>query len=149
MDEKAYTEIRTQIEQKALSSLSQTGTFDELESWRIDTLGRNGTVTGLLRGISGLPVGSRKEAGSEANSLKDVLTEKYEDHKAGIENSDSIRTGNGSDFLDVTLPGRKLALGSLHPTTAVVREICQVFESMGFQTIEGPEVELDTYNFQK
>ena len=91
----------------------------------------------------------RKEAGSQANSLKNVLTEKYEEHKANIESSASIRTGNGPDFLDVTLPGRNIALGSLHPTTAAVREICRVFESMGFQTIEGPEVELDTYNFQK
>ena len=149
MDEKSYIEVRTQIEQKALSSLSQIGTLDELESWRIDILGRNGTVTGLLRGISDLPVDSRKEAGSEANSLKDVLTKAYKDHKADIENRDSIRTGNESGFSDVTLPGRNIALGSLHPTTAAVREICQVFESMGFQTIEGPEVELDTYNFQK
>ena len=149
MDEKPYIEIRAQIEQKALSILSQIGTLDELESWRIDTLGRNGTVTGLLRGISGLPVDGRKEAGSQANSLKNVLTEKYEEHKANIESSASIRTGNGPDFLDVTLPGRNIALGSLHPTTAAVREICRVFESMGFQTIEGPEVELDTYNFQK
>ena len=149
MDEKPYIEIRAQIEQKALSRLFQIGTLDELESWRIDILGRNGTVTGLLRGISNLPVDSRKEAGSEANSLKDVLTKAYKDHKADIERNASIRTGNGPDFLDVTLPGRNIALGSLHPTTAAVREICRVFESMGFQTIEGPEVELDTYNFQK
>ena len=77
------------------------------------------------------------------------MTEKYESQKSGIENKENNVTGNGPELLDVTLPGRSISLGSLHPTTAAVREICQVFESMGFQTIEGPEVELDKYNFQK
>ena len=149
MNEKSYLEIQIQIEKDALSSLSQIETLNELETWRINTLGRNGKVTGLLRGISDLPVDSRRKAGSEANSLKNLLTEKYESQKSGIENKENNVTGNGPELLDVTLPGRSISLGSLHPTTAAVREICQVFESMGFQTIEGPEVELDKYNFQK
>ncbi|HJO61181.1 MAG: phenylalanine--tRNA ligase subunit alpha [SAR202 cluster bacterium] len=149
MNEKSYLEIRIQIEKDALFSLSQIETLNELETWRINTLGRNGKVTGLLRGISDLPVDSRRKAGGEANSLKNLLTEKYESQKSGIENKENNVTGNGPELLDVTLPGRSISLGSLHPTTAAVREICQVFESMGFQTIEGPEVELDKYNFQK
>ena len=149
MDQDSYLKLQDDIEKEAVSDLTEIASLDDLESWRVDLLGRNGKLTGLLRGISELPVDSRREAGGKANALKKALTEKYQDHKSYLEGNSSIGSESGTNSLDVTLPGRNIEFGTLHPTTVAVREICQVFESMGFQIIEGPEVELDTYNFQK
>ena len=80
MDQDSYLKLQYDIEKEAVSALTEIDSLDDLESWRVELLGRNGKVTGLLRGISELPIDSRREAGGKANSLKNSLTEKYQDH---------------------------------------------------------------------
>jgi phenylalanyl-tRNA synthetase alpha chain len=137
-----------QLRETALEELERVTTAQELESWRIAYMGRrDGRLTQVLRAMPSLSPEERRTVGAAANDLKALLearlTEKTEWLKA-LELDRAAREGR----LDVTLPGRRPALGRLHPTTRVLREVCDAFTSMGFQVVEGPEVELDRYNFE-
>ncbi|CAI8019140.1 Phenylalanine--tRNA ligase alpha subunit, partial [Geodia barretti] len=115
-----------------------------VEEWRVSWLGRRGQFTGLLRGLSGLDPDLRREVGGRANQAKNTLEEALARRTREIAQAEL----EASDRLDVTLPGRPIITGRLHPTTQIVREICQAFMAMGFSVVEGPEVELDHYNFE-
>tara|TARA_Y100001960_G_scaffold26699_1_gene23510 strand:- start:5196 stop:6194 length:999 start_codon:yes stop_codon:yes gene_type:complete len=131
-----------QLREAAVSALNAADSSDQIESWRVDFLGRKGRLTALLRGLGSLEIEERKVVGAAANLLRADLDSLYEKRERQARSSD---TPAGS--LDVTLPGRKPALGGLHPSTQMIREITQAFNEMGFQTVEGPEVELEKYNF--
>lgn len=131
-----------QLREAAVSALNSADSSDQIESWRVDFLGRKGRLTALLRGLGSLEIEERKIVGAAANLLRADLDSLYEKREREARSSD---TPAGS--LDVTLPGRKPALGGLHPSTQMIREITQAFNEMGFQTVEGPEVELEKYNF--
>jgi len=131
-----------QLREVAVSALNSADSSDQIESWRVDFLGRKGRLTALLRGLGSLEIEERKVVGAAANLLRADLDSLYEKRERQARSSD---TPAGS--LDVTLPGRKPALGGLHPSTQMIREITQAFNEMGFQTVEGPEVELEKYNF--
>ena len=131
-----------QLREAAVSALNSADSSDQIESWRVDFLGRKGRLTALLRGLRSLEIEERKVVGAAANLLRADLDSLYEKRERQARSSD---TPAGS--LDVTLPGRKPALGGLHPSTQMIREITQAFNEMGFQTVEGPEVELEKYNF--
>jgi len=131
-----------QLREVAVSALNSADSSDQIESWRVDFLGRKGRLTALLRGLGSLEIEERKVVGAAANLLRADLDSLYEKREREARSSD---TPAGS--LDVTLPGRKPALGGLHPSTQMIREITQAFNEMGFQTVEGPEVELEKYNF--
>ena len=112
------------IEAEALELLDKAHTENDLEEWRITVLGRRGQITTVLRGISDLDSDSRRTAGAAANQLKIRLQTAFEDSKARISSSDREVAGTGTNnAIDVTLPGRKVNPGSLHPTTQIVREI--------------------------
>lgn len=142
MSEKNIKEL-DDIKQQALLGLSSLGSVDQLENWRVRYLGRKGDLTNVLRGISNLPIDDRKIVGSKANKLRILLEEEYQ------ENLSKIKSGNLDiqDAIDITLPGRKVKMGRLHPSTTMIREIIQAFNEMGFQTVEGDEIELEKYNF--
>ena len=131
-----------QLREAAVSALNAADSSDQIESWRVDFLGRKGRLTALLRGLGSLEIEERKVVGAAANLLRADLDSLYEKREREARSSD-VPAGS----LDVTLPGRKPALGGLHPSTQMIREITQAFNEMGFQTVEGPEVELEKYNF--
>jgi phenylalanyl-tRNA synthetase alpha chain len=131
-----------QLREAAVSALNSADSSEQLESWRVDFLGRKGRLTVLLRGLGSLEIEDRKIVGAAANLLRADLDSLYEERERDARSSNAPV---GS--LDVTLPGRKPALGGLHPSTQMIREITQAFNEMGFQTVEGPEVELEKYNF--
>ena len=137
------------IEAEALELLDKARSETELEEWRIAVLGRRGQITTVLRGISDLDPDSRRTAGAAANQLKIRLQAAFEESKGRINSDETVASTATSDHIDVTLPGRKVSSGSLHPTTQIIREISNAFNTMGFQVLDGPEVELDAYNFQK
>jgi phenylalanyl-tRNA synthetase alpha chain len=107
-------------------------------------LGRKGAVTQLLRSISELPADKRPAAGKKANELKRTLEKAFNSTFKRLETA-SLDPGDG---IDVTLPGRVPRQGSLHLITQVTRQICDIFTSLGFDIVEGPEVETDYYNFE-
>ena len=142
MSEVQPSESVEQLREAAVSALNSADSSEHLESWRVDFLGRKGRLTALLRGLGSLEIEERKIVGAAANLLRADLDSLYEERERQAKSSKAVV---GS--LDVTLPGRKPAVGGLHPSTQMIREITQAFNEMGFQTVEGPEVELEKYNF--
>ena len=136
-----------EIKRSAVAALDSLQTLDAVDQWRIAYLGRRGTLTNVLRGLSSLEVEERRVIGALANEAKSVLEERLEDRIRQINDAVLIRSAS-RDRLDVTLPGRPVSAGRLHPTTQIVREICDAFVAMGFGVVEGPEVEWDHYNFE-
>ena len=137
-------ELVDQLTQTALTAIGAISDGAAVEEWRVSWLGRRGQLTGLLRGLSGLDPDLRREVGGRANQAKNTLEEALARRTREIAQAEL----EASDRLDVTLPGRPIITGRLHPTTQIVREICQAFMAMGFSVVEGPEVELDHYNFE-
>jgi phenylalanyl-tRNA synthetase alpha chain len=136
-----------EIKRSAVAALDSLQTLDAVDQWRITYLGRRGTLTSILRSLPSLAVEERRAIGALANEAKGVLEERLEERTRQISDATLLRSAS-QDRLDVTLPGRPALGGRLHPTTQIVREICDAFVSMGFGVVEGPEVEWDHYNFE-
>ncbi|MEK7777486.1 MAG: phenylalanine--tRNA ligase subunit alpha, partial [Chloroflexota bacterium] len=134
------------IVRDARSELERSSTPEALESWRVGYLGRRGRLTLLLRSLAALSLEERRTVGAEANRAKAQLEQLLEGRKQALKEQQTSRLLQ-EGRIDVTLPGRPVALGRLHPITQTVREICAAFVSMGFDVVEGPEVEWEHYNF--
>jgi len=134
------------LRRSALNLLGVIDNSDDLEEWRVRFLGRKGEISVLMRGLSSAPESERAFLGSTSNSLKKALQQEYEIQKTSLL---SGKSGVNEFDIDISLPSRKSPVGTYHPTTKIVNEIAEVFKSMGFDIVEGPEVELDEYNFQK
>ena len=132
------------IENQALAEIQQAQTAEDLEVVSIRYLGRKGLLTAFLRSISSLPEDQRPAAGKNANLLKIKLEKAIARARSDMA-SDSADQPAG---IDVTLPGRRRGHGSAHPVTQVLEEICGIFMRLGFDIVEGPEVETDYYNFE-
>ena len=130
----------------ALDALERADSTEDIEAWRVEHLGRSGRLTHVLRGVAQLPPEERRAVGAAGNAAKALLEERLTDRRAAIETArmESL----AEDAIDITLPGRPALLGRYHPSTIVIREICEIFKGMGFQVVEGPEVEWDRYNFE-
>ena len=119
-----------------------------IEAWRIAYLGRKeGRITMIMKGMATLEPDAKRTVGILANDVKMLLESQLQ---ARIEEmkTEAFTRASKEDRLDVTLPGHRPALGRLHPITSTVREITKAFSSMGFQVVEGPEIETDHYNFE-
>ena len=135
------------VRAKAMVELAMSTSPDALERWRVAYLGRRGELTTILRGVGALEPDERRTVGAEGNRVKALLEEALAVAEQTARQAElAARAAEGR--LDVTLPGRPVSVGRLHPTTQIVREICSAFTSMGFQVVEGPEVEWDHYNFE-
>lgn len=132
---------------QALDELERVADRQALETWRVRYLGKKSSLTGVLRSLARLPLEERREAGARANQIKGSLESSLEEKEKLLQEALLVSPGV-SQRLDVTLPGRPLPVGGLHPVTQMLEEICGVFGNMGFQTIEGPDVEWDYYNFE-
>ena len=116
--------------------------LDQLEHWRIIFLGRNGEISKLMKYLSSVSNEDKRIIGPKINNLKKSLSNKYNLTEKKINLKD-----NAISEFDFTLPGRPVNLGNYHPTTLIIREICTAFSEMGFQIIEGQEIETEKYNF--
>ncbi len=134
------------IKSQALEELNGINDSSELESWRVRYLGKKGELTLVLRGLASIPVDERRNAGSAANTLKVFLEESLQQRERRLRGM-QILAAAARESLDVTLPGRRPPMGHIHPITQTIQEICDIFNSMGFQTVDGPEVELEYFNF--
>jgi phenylalanyl-tRNA synthetase alpha chain len=132
---------------KALQELPGLADLATLDQWRVSYLGRRGELTAILRGLSQLDLAQRRELGALGNRAKAALEEGLARRTEEINAATLARAATEGRY-DVTLPGRPIPVGRLHPTTQVVREITAAFVSMGFSPVEGPEVEWDHYNFE-
>ena len=132
------------IEKQALEQISAADSKEDLESVSVSFLGRKGLLTAFLRNIPSLPVDERPAAGKNGNLLKIKLEKAIRQARSGLE-ADAAGDAEG---IDITLPGRMVKKGALHPVTQVIDEICGIFLRLGFDIAEGPEVETDYYNFE-
>ncbi len=130
------------LKSDAIAGLQAAESSEKLEAWRVEYLGRKGRLTSVLRSLGSLDIEQRKVVGALANRLRAELESLFEER---LQQASSLKAPVGS--IDVTLPGRKPSPGGLHPSTQMIREITQAFNEMGFQTVEGPEIELERYNF--
>jgi phenylalanyl-tRNA synthetase alpha chain len=134
----------TQIYKESVREIESAATADEIQALNIKYLGRKGAVTQFLRNISSLPAEERPSAGKEANQVKLKI------EAACNQALDRLKKAAETNVqaIDVSLPGRTTAPGSLHPLTQITHRICDIFIRMGFEVVEGPEVESDYYNFE-
>jgi phenylalanyl-tRNA synthetase alpha chain len=136
------------LRQDALRGLAEAADQRALDVWHVAYLGRkDGKLTALLRSLSSLPMEERKSVGAAANALKTELDAAYEARADDLRRA-SIAQTLAAGRIDVTLPARPLPRGGLHPVTQLKRRMLDAFRSMGFSVVEGPEVELDYYNFE-
>ncbi len=136
-----------EILEGATAGLSAARSTDELEVVRVKYLGRQGLLTQLLRSIPSLPPAQRPELGRQANEAKAKIEALLAERLAELKRKEREREV-AALRLDLTLPGRRPALGTLHPLTQVQDEIIEIFLGLGFSVAEGPEVESDLYNFE-
>ncbi|MDJ0783669.1 MAG: phenylalanine--tRNA ligase subunit alpha [Desulfosarcinaceae bacterium] len=132
------------IKAQALQELDTAAGADDITALAVKYLGRKGVITQFLRNISTLPPLERPLAGKSANEVKQLLEDRFEAARARL----LEEAAASAETVDVSLPGRPVAFGSLHPITQVTEEICDIFTRMGFDVVEGPEVETDRYNFE-
>ena len=147
MSEKATVPLVEQVSSRALQELESAAGLEELEQWRVTYLGRAGRLTQLLRGLSSLSPDERRQVGAAANQAKTLLEESLAGRQRALREAHLASTVQ-QEAIDVTLPGWPAPQGGLHVITRTVREICDIFTSMGFDMVEGPEVEWDRYNFE-
>ena len=134
------------LQARALADLAKVTSPEALETWRVTHLGRKSQLTQVLRGLGALPPEQRREVGAVANQARAALESALAEREASLKAQASQALAK--DAIDVTLPGYPVTLGRLHPTTQVLREVLSAFASLGFQVVEGPEVEWDYYNFE-
>jgi phenylalanyl-tRNA synthetase alpha chain len=132
---------------RARTFLSRVGDERSLEEWRIEFLGRRSEIVSVLRSLGELVSDLRRKAGQAANSLKTELEEAYRRKQEELTEA-KIRSAQTLGRLDVTLPARPLPSGRRHPISQTQRDIVDAFVAQGYSVIEGPEVELDYYNFE-
>jgi phenylalanyl-tRNA synthetase alpha chain len=133
-----------QIKEEALKELENASDPESIKAISVRYLGRKGAVTGYLRNVSQLPEEIRPEAGRKANETKKTLEALFKKTLKQLETSADEKDGR----LDVSLPGRVVPQGSLHPITQIAQQITNIFTRLGFDVAEGPEVETDYYNFE-
>ena len=138
-------ETSERLRAEGREQIAAAATPADLEAVRVALLGRKGRLTGLLRGLKDLPEEERPLWGERLNRLKIELQEALAARQRALASRDEAQ---GAAACDLTLPGITPApAGGLHPLTAVLEEICDIFHGLGFERVEGPDVELDYYNF--
>ena len=140
------TEIED-LKAEALAALAAAATREEVETVRARFLGRQGVVTEQLRGLGALPAGERPAAGQALNQVKDALQEAARARRDALSRA-AVDAELGSERIDVTLPGRGQQAGGLHPVTRTLERIETFFRHLGFDIVEGPEIEDDFHNFE-
>ncbi len=135
------------IEREALDRLAAIADEAALEGWFREYLGRKGgKLTGLLSQMGKLAAEERPRFGAAVNEAKERVTTAYEARREVLGQA-ALGARLAAEAVDVTLPGRPVPTGSLHPTTLMIRELSEIFALLGYQTVEGPEVEEARYNF--
>ncbi|HOE69927.1 MAG: phenylalanine--tRNA ligase subunit alpha [Candidatus Cloacimonetes bacterium] len=135
-----------QIQSVALGALSGVVDLDALEAWRVTHLGRSSAVMAVFSSMGSMDKELRPLMGKAANEVRQALEAGLEEKREMLE-AVALKQSLEVEKLDITLPGRPVTRGRLHPLTQVLRQITQIFGDMGFQVYPSPEVETDDFNF--
>lgn len=137
-----------QIKSRALDALDQVDDSAKLEALRIQLLGKKGELTAVLKQMGKLSAEERPVMGQMANAVRAAIEEKLEARKVELK-AKALEMKLKAETIDVTIPGERPVLGHKHPMNKALDEAKEIFIGMGFQILEGPEVELAEYNFTK
>ncbi len=135
------------LQEKTMEALDRAASTAEIEKLRVSVLGRKGELTGILRGLGALPPAERPVAGQKVNVVREMLTVAMDEKEAKLAEAE-MQARFEEEAIDVTAPGETLHRGTLHPLTHVLTQVRDIFIGMGFRVEEGPEIELDHYNFE-
>ena len=136
-----------EIREKALSQISSTDSLEKLNEIRVSFLGKKGELTEVLKGMKDVAVQDRPMVGQIVNETRQAIEEMLENTKKEL--SSTLRELQlKAEVIDETLPAKKNNVGHSHPNTLALEEIKKIFIGMGYEVVEGPEVEYDYYNFE-
>ncbi len=137
----------TNIRATAMAALENASALAELEELRIQYLGKKGELTAVMKGMGGLSAEERPVIGQLANQVRSEIETALEEKKSALEAA-AAGAKLAAEKIDVTMPGKRVVKGKKHPLIAVLDDLKDIFIGMGFSIAEGPEVELDYYNFE-
>lgn len=135
------------IMEEAMSQIEQTSQLDRLNDVRVAFLGKKGELTSVLKSMKDVAPEDRPKVGQMVNDARAQIERKLEEKKKAFEEKvleEKIKT----ETIDVTLPGKKRRMGHRHPNTITLKEVEDIFVGMGYEVVEGPEIEYDYYNFE-
>ena len=135
------------LKAEATAAIESAGDSAALEKLRVEWLGKKGRVTDLLKSLGQLDADERPKVGAEINAVKQLLSERISERKETLQQA-AIASQLAAEALDVTLPGRREDLGALHPITRTIDRMAAYFGALGFEVVEGPEIEDDYHNFE-
>lgn len=136
-----------EIRMNAAVTIDRSDTAEMLEALRVKVLGKKGELTAVLRGMGQLSAQERPIIGQLANEVRAYIEEKIEKKSAELA-AVALENRLKTERIDVTMPGRRPLFGKRHPLAKIEEKMCDIFRSMGFDILDGPEVELDYYNFE-
>lgn len=135
------------LRERALGELANAQSLKDLEEFRVRMLGKKGEVTALLRGMGALPAEERPKMGQLINQLRSELEEALATKETTL--SSAMKAAQlQAETLDITMPGKAAKAGGLHPLNTVLADLIDIFQSMGFDVVDGPEVETEHYCFE-
>ena len=132
---------------RATTDIDNATTLDALDGLRVSLLGKSGVVTSALKSLGALPAEERKARGATVNQIKQRLADALAARKETLEQRELDRR-LASEALDISMPGRDGKRGGLHPVTLTLERIASIFARLGYQRVDGPEIEDDWHNFE-
>lgn len=136
-----------EIREKAEEKIRQAKDMNALDEIRVSVLGKKGELTQILKGMKDLPPEERPVVGQKVNEVRRSLEEKMEAHRAKLK-QEMLTEKMKRETIDVTLPGVRPIRGHKHPNQVALEDLERVFIGMGYEVVDGPEVEYDKYNFE-
>lgn len=135
------------LRQQALAEIAAADRPEALEALRVALLGKSGSITAQLKSLGALPADERKTAGEAINRARDAIGDALAVRKAALDDA-VLAARLEHERIDVTLPGRDVAHGGLHPVTRTLERIVEIFGRLGYELADGPEIEDDWHNFE-
>ena len=135
------------IREDAISKITASDNLDKLNQIRVEVLGKKGQLTEVLKGMKDVAPEDRPKVGQLVNDTRKIIEEKMEEVKAELQ-AKAREAKLKAEVIDVTLPAKKNKIGHKHPNTLALEELERIFTGMGYEVVEGPEVEYDKYNFE-
>ena len=140
------TDRLSDVSKQALEDIRNTSTLEELDSVRVQYLGKKGSISTQLKKLSDLDPSDRPRIGKEVNKLKKLVEQEIANKKNSL-NDEKIKSNIEDSSLDVTMPGRRTIIGNKHPVSSTLNEIEKIFLNAGFLVEDGPEIEDEYHNF--
>ena len=143
----AVNEKLEEIRRRTLENIARAKNLEELNEVRLTVLGKRGELKELMKGMRDLSAEERPKFGQLVNDVRQMVEQELADRKSKME-EELLDRKLASETIDVTLPAKKIKLGHRHPNTRVLDEVERIFIGMGYEVVEGPEIEYDYYNFE-